>query len=80
MFVILIPGPHEIYQGKISLFGFIIKTYELTNYALVRDWPFIVLAVGIAWGMVLSSLVSSVTFLMLQRFSSPDGLPLMGFP
>ena len=46
-------------------FGFITyQTYELTNYALVRDWPFIVVVVDIAWGMVLSSLVSAVTFII----------------
>ncbi len=49
------------------MFGLIIKTYELTNYALGRDWLFIVVAVDIAWGMVLSSLVSAVTFLMATK-------------
>jgi len=49
-------------------FGFITyQTYELTNYALVRDWPFIVVVVDIAWGMVLSSLVSAVTFLVATK-------------
>jgi uncharacterized membrane protein len=49
-------------------FGFITyQTYELTNYALVRDWPFIVVVVDIAWGMVLSSLVSAVTFLIATK-------------
>ena len=49
-------------------FGFITyQTYELTNYALVRDWPFIVVLVDIAWGMVLSSLVSTITFLVATK-------------
>ena len=49
-------------------FGFITyQTYELTNYALVRDWPFIVVVVDIAWGMVLSSLVSTITFLVATK-------------
>jgi len=49
-------------------FGFITyQTYELTNYALIRDWPLIVVIVDIAWGMVLSSLVSAVTFLAATR-------------
>ena len=49
-------------------FGFITyQTYELTNYALIRDWPLIVVVVDILWGMVLSSLVSAVTFLAATR-------------
>ena len=50
-------------------FGFITyQTYELTNYALVKDWPFIVVIVDIAWGMVLSALVSAVTFILATKF------------
>ena len=49
-------------------FGFITyQTYELTNYALVKDWPLIVVIVDIAWGMVLSSLVSAITFLVATK-------------
>ena len=49
-------------------FGFITyQTYELTNYALVRDWPLIVVIVDIAWGMVLSSLVSASTFVLATK-------------
>jgi len=49
-------------------FGFITyQTYELTNYALVRDWPLIVVVVDIGWGMVLSSIVSAVTFLLATK-------------
>ena len=49
-------------------FGFITyQTYELTNYALVKDWPFIVVLVDISWGMVLSSLVSVITFLLATK-------------
>ena len=49
-------------------FGFITyQTYELTNYALVKDWPLIVVIVDIAWGMVLSSLVSASTFVLVTK-------------
>jgi uncharacterized membrane protein len=51
------------------LFGFITyQTYELTNYALVRDWPAVVVAVDIAWGTVLSGLVSVITYWIFDRF------------
>jgi uncharacterized membrane protein len=50
-------------------FGFITyRTFELTNYALVRDWPLIVVIVDIAWGVVLSSLVSAVAFVLATKF------------
>lgn len=50
------------------LYGFITyQTYELTNYALIKDWPLIVVFVDIAWGMALSSLVSAVTFLLATK-------------
>jgi len=40
----------------------------LTNYALVKDWPPIVVAVDIAWGTVLSGLVSLMTYWIFKRF------------
>jgi uncharacterized membrane protein len=50
------------------LFGFITyQTYELTNYALVKNWPFIIVVVDVAWGMVLSGLVSVITYLISTR-------------
>lgn len=41
------------------LFGFFTySTYDLTNYATLKDWPLKVVLVDIIWGSVLSSLVS----------------------
>lgn len=49
-------------------FGFVTyQTYDLTNYALVKDWPLIVVLVDIAWGMVLSGIVSAVTYLIAAK-------------
>ena len=49
-------------------FGFMTyQTYELTNYALVKDWPFIMVVVDVVWGMVLSGLVSVITYLISTR-------------
>lgn len=43
-------------------FGFITyQTYELTNWALIKDWPAIVVWVDIAWGMALSGIVATAT-------------------
>jgi uncharacterized membrane protein len=43
-----------------ALFGFFAyMTYEFTNLALIRDWPASLVAVDIAWGVVLTALVSA---------------------
>lgn len=45
-----------------AFFGFITyMTYELTNYALVKDWPWQIVVVDIIWGIVLSASVSFLT-------------------
>jgi len=41
------------------LFGLITyATYDLTNLATIKDWPLTVTLVDLAWGMVLSTIVS----------------------
>lgn len=43
-----------------GLYGFFTyATYELTNYALIRDWPAALVPVDIAWGVVLCVIVSA---------------------
>ncbi len=52
-----------------ALFGFFTyATYDLTNWATVRDWPAIVVFVDILWGTVLSALVASITYLIAATF------------
>lgn len=42
-----------------ALFGFFTyMTYELTNYAVLKDWPLPIVFVDIVWGVVLASVVS----------------------
>jgi len=42
-----------------GLFGFFTyATYELTNYALIRNWPAALVPVDIAWGVALCAIVS----------------------
>lgn len=46
-----------------ALFGLITyATYDLTNLATVKDWPLLVTVVDLAWGIVLSVIVSLVSF------------------
>jgi uncharacterized membrane protein len=51
------------------LFGFFTyATYDLTNLATVKNWPLIVVFVDIAWGMVLSGSVATVSYLLGKNF------------
>jgi len=45
-------------------------TYDLTNLAVLRDWPRIVTVVDIVWGTVLTSSVSVITYLIMSRIVS----------
>jgi uncharacterized membrane protein len=54
--------------GLGAFYGFITyQTYELTNYAMVRDWPFPIVIIDIAWGIVLSASVSALTVVVARR-------------
>jgi len=48
---------HAIIYG--ALFGFFTyATYDLTNLATLKDWPLPIVFIDIAWGSVLTALVS----------------------
>jgi uncharacterized membrane protein len=48
-----------------ALYGFFTyATYELTNYALIRNWPAALVPVDIAWGVVLCTIVSAGGYLV----------------
>ncbi|GGB34839.1 membrane protein [Roseibium aquae] len=50
-----------------ALFGFFTyATYDVTNYATLKDWPLIVVVVDVIWGTVLSA-VSAVAGFFLTR-------------
>jgi uncharacterized membrane protein len=49
------------------LFGLITyATYDLTNLATINQWPLAVTLVDLAWGMVLSALVSIAGFYLAK--------------
>ena len=53
-----------------ALFGFFTyATYDLTNLATLKNWPLSVVVVDILWGMVLCSVVASVSFLISKWIS-----------
>lgn len=46
-----------------AFFGLITySTYDLTNYATIRDWPLLVVVIDILWGMALSAIVASASY------------------
>jgi uncharacterized membrane protein len=44
-------------------------TYDLSNYATLKDWPAQMTMVDIAWGGVLSSVCATVGFFCGKRFA-----------
>ena len=46
-----------------ALFGFFTyATYDLTNMATIKEWPVVIVAVDMAWGVCLCTLVSISSF------------------
>jgi uncharacterized membrane protein len=46
-----------------GLYGFFTyATYELTNYALIRNWPAALVPVDILWGVVLCTVVAAAGY------------------
>ena len=43
-------------------------TYDLTNYATIKDWPFTVTIVDIIWGMFVAFASASAAFLFHKYF------------
>jgi uncharacterized membrane protein len=63
----VLPGLEKNSLGKASLLGalfgfFTYMTYELTNLALIKNWPFKIVVIDILWGMFLCLSVSAISF------------------
>ena len=53
---------------RAALFGLITyATYDLTNLATVKNWPVLITVIDMAWGTVLSVVVSYISFLAGKR-------------
>jgi uncharacterized membrane protein len=64
---VVVPSLQANSWGKLlflaATFGLITyATYDLTNMATVRDWPWIVTVVDLIWGVVLATVVSCISF------------------
>lgn len=63
---------HSIKQALLSgaLFGFFAyATYDLTNWATLKDWPAALTFIDMAWGAFLCALVSACAVAIVRRFS-----------
>ncbi|SDH66974.1 Uncharacterized membrane protein [Arthrobacter subterraneus] len=50
------------YGAALGFFGY--ATYDLTNAATLKSWPAVVVVVDLAWGTVLTGLITLVTWLV----------------
>ena len=58
---------------RAALFGLITyATYDLTNLATVKNWPVLITVIDMAWGTVLSVVVSYISFLAGKRLIKSD--------
>jgi uncharacterized membrane protein len=49
--------------GRGALYGLVTYgTYELTNRAVVKDWPWQIVGIDILWGILLSAVVSWISY------------------
>jgi uncharacterized membrane protein len=56
-----------LYRG--ALFGLVsYATFDLTNQAVVKNWPWLVTGVDLIWGTFITGVVSVVAYLILQKF------------
>lgn len=56
---------HAMLYG--ALFGFFTyMTYELTNLALLKNWPLNIVVVDIIWGVVLCTAVATLSFILAR--------------
>ena len=69
LFFVVLPGLEtgslKVTLLRAALFGLLTyATYDLTNLATIKDWPITITIIDIAWGMLLTSLVAWISFLV----------------
>jgi uncharacterized membrane protein len=46
------------------------STYDLTNLATIKEWPFIITVVDLIWGMFVSGATALISFKLISKFFS----------
>lgn len=67
LFFVVVPGIEKsslwYVLGSGALFGLICYgTYDLTNLATLKDWPVMMTAIDLAWGMFVTAAASGLTY------------------
>lgn len=75
MWFAIAPNRHEMGVKNTfiaaAIFGFFVyASYDLTNLALLKDWPLGLSVIDIAWGTLLSGISASAGKLVFNRFNS----------
>ena len=66
-------GPRDAARRGAAL-GFVAyTTYELTNWAVLRDWPAWIVPVDVAWGVVLTAVAALAGKLVQRRLQGARG-------
>ncbi|MFN8309285.1 MAG: DUF2177 family protein [Chitinophagales bacterium] len=67
----LLAGQWQEALLKGALFGLIAYgTYDLTNLAVVKNWPVVVTVVDMCWGMVMTAIVTVIVFAISGKIYS----------
>ena len=74
VFLAVRPGQADISLASVAFYGAVVGflsygTYDMTNLATLRDWPWIVSVVDLLWGTILSASVATLSALALRNFS-----------
>lgn len=51
-------------------------TYDLTNLAVLEDWPFLLSVVDVLWGTFVSMAVSCLGFVLVRRYNKERVTPV----
>ncbi|HYN55285.1 MAG TPA: DUF2177 family protein [Methylotenera sp.] len=53
-----------------AIFGFFVyASYDLTNLAVLKNWPINLALIGLAWGIFISSISATIGKFVLDRFA-----------
>jgi len=73
VFLAVRPGQADVTLASVAFYGAVVGflaygTYNMTNLATITNWPWLVSAVDLIWGIVLSSTVATLSSLALRKF------------
>ncbi len=60
------PAAAAVYGALFGMFAY--ATYDLSNYATLRNWTLQLTLIDVAWGMVLSAIAASAGYMVAARF------------